>query len=190
MDAGLAAVLGALAGSAATIGAAMAAGWSAREQSKMAARSEHLRQRRDARQAVYEEFINAANAHADLTKLLLAPVPQEYDDFERMRLLPRGMDWASVVRNDKAMFESISKISTRVQLAGPKSVSTAAAKVEETAQDVSVSISLMTLETDIPGMPSLADRWQEGAVKYCDYSDAVESFFELARIALDDDGTK
>ncbi|MFE9063236.1 hypothetical protein [Streptomyces violaceusniger] len=189
MDAGLAAVLGALAGSVATIGAAMATGWSAREQSKMAARSEHLRQRRDARQAVYEEFIDATQAHAELTKILLAPVPEVLADLQRMRILPQGMDLAAVIRESKSLSENLSKVSTRVQLAGPKEVSTAAALVDDKASDVYVSLSLMPLPS-YPGMPSLAEQWRKGAMRYVEFSEARDDFFERARIALDKDGTK
>jgi hypothetical protein len=189
MDAGLAAVLGALAGSVATIGAALATGWTAREQAKLAARSEHLRQRRDARQVIYEEFIDAAQAHADLTKLLLAPVPEELSDLQRMRILPQGMDLATVISEAKSLSGKLSKVSTRVQLAGPKDVSTAAALVDEKSSDVYVSLSLMPLPA-YPGMPSLAEQWREGAMHFVDFSEARDNFFERARIALDNDGTK
>ncbi|PKV85082.1 hypothetical protein BX283_2617 [Streptomyces sp. TLI_146] len=41
-----------------------------------------------------------------------------------------------------------------------------------------------------PGMPSLAEQWREGAMHYVDFSEARDNFFERARIALDNDGTK
>jgi hypothetical protein len=69
MDAGLAAVLGALAGAVATTGAAFATGWATREQAKIAARGEHRRQRRDARHGVYKEFISTAS---ELRKVVFA----------------------------------------------------------------------------------------------------------------------
>ncbi|WP_405756414.1 hypothetical protein [Streptomyces sp. NBC_00073] len=190
MDAGLAAVLGALAGSVATIGASVATGWSAREQARTAARAEHLRQRRDARQAVYEELITAAHAHSDLTKLLLAPTPEEFDDLERMRLLPPGMDLIAVIRESKALHENVKKISTRVQLAGPKEVSTAAALVDEKSREVYAVLAVMRIPAAYPGMPSLSDQWRDGATRFCDFMDAMEDFSERARVALDNDGTK
>ncbi|MEV7579819.1 hypothetical protein [Streptomyces erythrochromogenes] len=190
MDAGLAAVLGALAGSVATIGASVATGWSAREQAKTAARAEHVRQRRDARQAVYEELITAAHAHKDLTKLLLAPAPEEFDDLERMRILPPGMDLMAVIRESDALHENVKKISTRVQLAGPKEVSSAADLVEEKSRDVSAVLGVMRVPATYPGALSLSEQWRDGCMRYVEFSSATREFAESARIALDNDGTK
>ncbi|MFB6876883.1 hypothetical protein [Streptomyces sp. NPDC056323] len=189
MDAGLAAVLGALAGSVATIGAALATGWSAREQAKMAARAEHLRQRRDARQAVYEEFIDAAHAHSDLTKILLAPAPEDFDDMERLRILPPGMDLAAVIEESRSLHETVTRIATRVQLAGPKEVSAAASLVDDKSRDVYAVLAVMPVPATYPGMPSLPEQWNDGCMRFVDFSSAVDDFSESARIALDNDGT-
>ncbi|MGW7548452.1 hypothetical protein ACWGKQ_46160 [Streptomyces sp. NPDC054770] len=70
MDAGLAAVLGALAGAVATTGAAFAAGWSAREQAKFAARAEHKRQRREPREKAYKAFLSEAIALRELLRIV------------------------------------------------------------------------------------------------------------------------
>lgn len=59
MDAGLAAVCGALAGAVATTGAAFATGWWQRENVLIAARAEHRRQRREPRSDVYKTFVAA-----------------------------------------------------------------------------------------------------------------------------------
>lgn len=53
-------MLGALAGSVATIGAALATGWAQREGARITARSEHRRQRLEPRTAIYKEFISHA----------------------------------------------------------------------------------------------------------------------------------
>ncbi|MEU6252409.1 hypothetical protein [Streptomyces sp. NPDC047043] len=191
MDAGLAAVLGALAGAVATTGAAFATGWSAREQAKMAARAEHLRQRRDARQAVYEEFIAAAAAHSDLTKILLLPVPEDFEDMERLRLLPEGMDLQDVIRESESLHKTLREIATRVQIAGPKEVSAAATVVEDNSREVSASLGVMRVPTlaEIPGW-TLSEKWREGCTRFVNFSGAVDEFAEKARIALDNDGTK
>lgn len=183
-------MLGALAGSVATIGASVATGWSAREQARTAARAEHLRQRRDARQTIYEELITAAHAHSDLTKILLLPAPEDFSDLERLRLLPPGMDLMMVIRESEALHESVKKISTRVQLAGPKEVSTAAALVDEKSREVYAVLAVMRVPATYPGALSLSDQWRDGCTRFCDFSDAMDDFSERARIALDNDGTK
>ncbi|MEU6391058.1 hypothetical protein [Streptomyces sp. NPDC046939] len=190
MDAGLAAVLGALAGSVATIGAALATGWSAREQARMAARAEHVRQRRDSRQAVYEEFIDAAEEHANLTKILLAPAPQDFDDLERLRILPPGMDLAATISESKSLHEKVRKTATRVQIAGPKEVSTAVAVVIDKSGSVYGSLGVTIVTGNHPGARSLAEKWEDGCWKYVEFSRSISDFTEKVRIALDNDGTK
>lgn len=66
MDAGLAAVCGALAGSIATTGAAFVAGWWQRENARLQARSEHVRQRRQPREAVYSEFVSQVTKFSEV----------------------------------------------------------------------------------------------------------------------------
>ncbi|MFE9381107.1 hypothetical protein [Streptomyces sp. NPDC006855] len=190
MDAGLAAVLGALAGSVATIGAALATGWSAREQAKMTARAEHLRQRRDSRQSVYEEFIEVAVEHANLTKILLAPAPQDFDDLERLRILPPGMTLEETISESKSLHEKVRKISTRVQIAGPKEVSAAVAVVSDKSGSVYGSLGVTTVTGSYPGARSLAERWEAGCRNYVEFSGSISEFTEKVRIALDNDGTK
>jgi hypothetical protein len=190
MDAGTAAVLGALAGSVATIGAALATGWSTRVQAKMAARAEHLRQRRDARQAVYEEFIAAAEAHSDLAKILLAPAPEDFPDFERLRILPPGMDITAVIRESKVLHGKLKKITRRVRLAGPKEVSEAAATVDEKSRGVTASFGVLIVDAGQAGTWTLSEKWNEGCKRFVEFSGAMSDFTERARIALDDDGTK
>lgn len=183
-------MLGALAGSVATIGAALATGWSARAQAKMVARAEHLRQRRDARQAVYEEFIAAAEAHSDLAKILLAPTPEDLNDLERLHILPQGMNFFGVIEESKSLHENVAKISTRVQLAGPKEVSAAAFIVDEKSREVRASFGTMHMSADALGGRSLSERWSDGCMRFVRFSGAVSDFTEKARLALDDDGTK
>lgn len=65
MDAGLAAVLGALVGGAGTVTAGVVTGWAAREQAKITARAEHHRHRIDSREAAYRAFIGSCNTLID-----------------------------------------------------------------------------------------------------------------------------
>jgi hypothetical protein len=193
MDAGLAAVLGALAGAVATTGAAFATGWSAREQAKITARAEHLLQRRDARQAVYQEFIAAAQAHEDLTKVLLLPTPEDFADVERLRLLPQGMDLETLASESKALHRNLRQIATRVQLAGPKEVSNAVESVVKSSNEVVGSLGVMPLPADVLGgqtLWTLSEKWREGCTRFVNFSSAIDELIEIARLALDDDGTE
>ncbi|MEU0423901.1 hypothetical protein ABZ235_09815 [Streptomyces canus] len=189
MDAGLAAVLGALAGSVATIGAALATGWSAREQGKLAARAEHLRQRRDARQAIYEEFIAAVQAHSELTKFLQAPVPQDLDDLARLRILPEGKNLIWAAEESNSLYSNVRSLATRVQLAGPQEVSAAAYSVNVKCRQVSGVVEVLHIRADYPG-GSLRERWTDGCTRFVRLSRLLEEFSEIARQALDDDGTR
>ncbi|MGW2380202.1 hypothetical protein [Streptomyces sp. NPDC001658] len=67
MDAGLAAVCGALAGAAGTVGAGIATGWTQRQVARITARAEHTRQRRESRLSVYKEFISAYEEFQEIT---------------------------------------------------------------------------------------------------------------------------
>ncbi|MCX4865703.1 MULTISPECIES: hypothetical protein [unclassified Streptomyces] len=72
MDAGLAAVFGALAGSAGTIGAAFATGWAQRSATRITVRAEHVRQRNQPRREAYIEFMTIAREAMEHTISALA----------------------------------------------------------------------------------------------------------------------
>jgi hypothetical protein len=86
MDAGLAAVLGALAGSMATIGAAFATGWAQREGTRITARAAHVKDRRQPRHDAYRALIQAA---IDLQRRVTLQegyddmTPEEVKNFDR-----------------------------------------------------------------------------------------------------------
>ncbi|MYQ90741.1 hypothetical protein GTY20_05015 [Streptomyces sp. SID4946] len=70
MDAGLAGVLGALAGSVSAAGVAFIGGWYTREVAQIGARSEHLKERWDTREARYKNFLLILeSAEAQLEKI-------------------------------------------------------------------------------------------------------------------------
>lgn len=170
MDAGLAAVCGALAGSVATIGAALATGWSSREQAKIAARAEHRRQRRDARQATYEAYIAAARATHEFMKSL-SDEPEELTRQEA-RAVMKEMDTQHV----------------RVHLAGPEAIHDAAFEVAKAGGSCFHAISRFiaidgeSLQDRVPIYMSL----DTAAV---DLRETLWRFIEASHNALDDDGT-
>ncbi|MGW3588194.1 hypothetical protein [Streptomyces fungicidicus] len=178
MDAGLAAVLGALAGAVATTGAAFATGWSTREQAKITARAEHRRQRRDARQAVYEEFMEATDAMIYAIPIAVGPDPKPLSEVTAMR------DIAS------ARHIAIRSLRTKIQLAGPTSVANAASKVTTTALFFTLSLreSAKSLEpSSTEGDPQ--ECWKLVKQNQKKLMTEWANFTEIARNALDDDGS-
>ncbi|MDO0931318.1 hypothetical protein QQY66_06340 [Streptomyces sp. DG2A-72] len=180
MDAGLAAVLGALAGAVATTGAAVATGWAAREQAKIAARGEHRRQRRDARQAVYEEFI-------ELTEVLTDRVIKISDlsapTFDQIHAAEADV-WAS--------WEGVRGVFTKVRLAGPDYVSQAAVEVRKSCTLVAVRMTAVKKCSS----PDSRDPEELAGVKWVALTESLTqlivehgAFIGIAQVALDDDGT-
>ncbi|MCD9879676.1 hypothetical protein [Streptomyces guryensis] len=188
MDAGVAAVLGALAGAVATTGAAFATGWSAREQAKIAARGEHRRQRRDSRQVVYEEFIaTATTQEAHAARFFLAPVPTDQETFD-LALRGSGNADAEALWNEcHRRWTELLKLSTRVKLAGPRMMSEAASAVCDCSHDVMEST--MTVDHGLIGGEPISVRFEQGREHWIKLDHAIDEFIEKARISLDDDGT-
>ncbi|MFD7900243.1 hypothetical protein [Streptomyces sp. NPDC059743] len=127
MDAGLAAVCGALAGTFATIGAAFAAGRTQLESARLAAHMEHHRQRREPRHGFYRAFI-AAMEELQTAIGQRKPGPHALSDFT-----------SAYVRECRDRASSVKAVWVDVALAGPENVSTLA---EELAQSVDVISSL------------------------------------------------
>ncbi|MET9813892.1 hypothetical protein [Streptomyces sp. NPDC006355] len=178
MDAGLAAVLGALAGAVATTGAAFATGWSAREQAKIAARAEHRRQRRDARQTVYEDFINAVEALIEATRLIHLDINEG-----NVIVAPSGEEV-------QPLENSVGKIATKVILAGPASMSERVQELRGTAR--SLLINLLRIELRIKGMSNVSE---EKGVMLVEadcvaLGRLIAEFSQDAQAVLDDDGTQ
>ncbi|MEV7153208.1 hypothetical protein AB0N77_01085 [Streptomyces misionensis] len=188
MDAGVAAVLGALAGAVATTGAAIATGWAAREQAKIAARGEHRRERRDSRQMIYEEFITTASAQeAHAARFFLAPVPT---DEEGLNLALRGSgntDIEALWNESHRLWTELLKLSTRVRLAGPRMMSQAAISVCDCSHDVMEAT--MTVDNGLIGGEPISVRFEKGRERWMKLDKAIDDFIERARISLDDDGT-
>lgn len=189
MDAGLAAVLGALAGATATIGAALATGWAQRESACIAARSEHRRQRREPRQKAYKEFIAAASELRVLTGTV--------------RRAPKGAP-LSVFTEDflKSCIKVHAQISAQwleIALAGPGEVEKAASRLESYSIDVItfvgwiVGVRKREVECTEESSSVLAKEAKETFGQFKDLVpkiyEALDEFVSAAQSALDDDGT-
>ncbi|MGW6604231.1 hypothetical protein [Streptomyces sp. NPDC055036] len=185
MDAGLAAVCGALAATVATIGAAFATGRSQRETARIAAHTEHHRQRREPRLAVYRAFIAATEG---LRKAIgqREPGPHALADFT-----------SAYVRGCRDRASDMKSVWFDIALAGPKHVSTLA---EELAQSADVISSLCVELGHIR-----EDREKDPAAKLPPHTDALlisfeqtvqplmeslSAFIEAARDTLDDNGLR
>lgn len=174
MDSGLAAVLGALAGAAGTVGAGFATGWAQRQVARIAASTEHIRQRREPREQVYKDFAEAVSQLRDLKP-------------------SRGFTESTVdpelVNAYRITAAHIKKKWLEVALAGPESVSEIAGTLEQQAQELAqlvygfnairVSMGLNTVQPGIDGIET-----------FDEYGRLVQSFITKAQAALDDDGIK
>ncbi|MFE2687517.1 hypothetical protein [Streptomyces mirabilis] len=184
MDAGTAAVLGALAGSVATIGAALATGWAQREGARIGARSEHRRARREPRQETYKEFISAALAFRT-----------EIVRFTHVDFMPDQIDEATTDRLYEAA-QAIKERALDVALAGPRRVSKEALKIERVSGHLSSVISFLKYVMENDGYADTdADRRLLHGTRKDIARDARKIDFSVDRLvlraqgALDDDGS-
>ncbi|MFF7051077.1 hypothetical protein ACFY94_22225 [Streptomyces griseorubiginosus] len=179
MDAGLAAVLGALAGAAGTTGAAFAASWATREQARIAARSEHRRQRREPRLEIYKNFIQSANSVADHLRTLssrsgerrIGTISTEYlDELERL-------------------VGDLSEQRDSAMLAGPDLISELGENVALRAIHVHLILQGWWLASQRSGSNG-EESLNEAVAEIQEYIDRIRSFAREARDTLDDDGSK
>ncbi|MEW2573583.1 hypothetical protein [Streptomyces sp. NPDC047070] len=178
MDAGTAAVLGALAGSTATIGAALATGWAQREGARITARSEHRMERRQPRHDIYKEFITEANRMRALTSvwgidLHLTPEPTD----QRVR------HWGEVAR-------SLESKASDTALAGPAPVSKAAIKISRMAAELNISLGTYRSVVDDGETVLQQEMRRQLLAQATNYSAALTEFILTAQSALDDDGSR
>ncbi len=177
MDAGLAAVLGALAGSVATIGAALATGWAQRESALITVRSEHRRDRREPRQNAYKEFISIAHRMRNLTAAWAVDVnlTPEIDD-------TREEAWSQTER-------TLKQVATDAVLAGPTPVAKAA--IELTQSATQLVINLKTYRQCVAeGQGRLVREMRRQLfVSATEFDAALSGFMLIAQSALDDDGS-
>lgn len=172
-------MLGALAGSVATIGAALATGWAQREGARISARSEHRRERREPRLVAYKEFISAASEFRAQAGLFA------YNDFAF-----DGVDETTADMLYEAA-RAVKKSALEVALAGPRKVSKEVIKIERLSDQLSTYVLayMHTMEnTSLHGR--LRRGYQKSAVTAARrVNRAIGRFVLQAQAALDDDGS-
>lgn len=182
MDAGTAAVLGALAGSTATIGAALATGWAQREGARIAARSEHRRERREPRQNTYKRFIAAASDMRSAVGIYGLDVDLGSDAIDEHL----SEEWSTLAH--KVGSESLD-----VALAGPEQVTTAAIKIASLSSEIRGSVNLIVhlASEGTPERIRLSKHMRKKLKSEVNkFEEAVEGFVLRAQAALDDDGSR
>ncbi|MGW8884743.1 hypothetical protein [Streptomyces sp. NPDC055749] len=179
MDAGLAAVLGALAGATGAVGAGLVTGVSQWKTAKFGARAEHTRQRREFRQASYRKFIEAHWSFAEIVDSFYFeqyPTPEIFtiQTAERLEESWKGLQAAFL----------------DVALAGPKEVAHAA---EE--QNSAVRVTAKRFH-EIALCYTGADGYERDAIPGFFQSLqgittelGIRDFLDVAPIALDNDGS-
>ncbi|MFH9496237.1 hypothetical protein ACH4L9_12390 [Streptomyces globisporus] len=186
MDAGLAAVLGALAGAVGTTAAGMATGWASREQAKIAAKAEHRRQRREPRQVAYGDLLRSCAALRDHMTPMYGFPPDEVQ-------VPRPDLDQEFVDRAHTLTLAIRECWLSVALAGPKLLAESAEATEYAASKLSGLchvhhvVASSTVSTD-PNLVLNSYRLAHGAFRELD--ERLSEFRSLAQAALDDDGTR
>ncbi|MDT0488886.1 hypothetical protein RM717_00015 [Streptomyces griseus] len=186
MDAGLAAVCGALAGAVATTGAALATGWATREAARIAARSQHRKDRREPRQAIYKDFLTAAHNFARILKRsggMVSNIEQIDEAFSNEL---------------QAVAAEITRIRVDLSLHGPENVSELARKIDELAVEARTETSVYVVLGVFEDAGELTDqdrRDRQNARERIRYltpviQEQTIQFERAARLALDDDGSQ
>ncbi|MFI0262081.1 hypothetical protein ACH4OW_23925 [Streptomyces sp. NPDC017056] len=191
MDAGLAAVLGALAGSVATIGAALATGWSQREAARIAARAEHRRQQRDKRHDVYREFITAA------AKFTRGEPTCGLWFYDNAVIVSDGLLMGSESRAE--FEESLSQLraqSVEIALVGPKKTHVAAREMVRLAATIAEKVDVLRMDIEGVARWAIPEQQERVPKRYSALTDTVIKFHEarndfllVAQTVLDDDGS-
>ncbi|MCD9592326.1 hypothetical protein [Streptomyces sp. 8ZJF_21] len=177
MDAGIAAVCGALAGGVATIGAALATGWSQREGARIAARAQYINEVRQPRREAYRGLISSA------TELSTAAAS------EAIALESERMNQAL------SLGEPIEKSWLDISLLGPKRALVRASQVRRDAYATLVALHRfhMWLENG-QGGASDEQRGEELSQSLTDAAvrldKSIEDFAAAAQISLEETGSE
>ncbi|WP_399942817.1 hypothetical protein ACGH52_26255 [Streptomyces sp. BBFR25] len=202
MDAGLAAIGGAVVGSFATLGASLAAGWYQREGVRITARSEHRKQRHNAQEGAYREYIKAVTETITLlTDVHLPTTTIRGTDGEIFTTISSRFD-PSIVFTDE-FFDELELRETQfrsawieVSLVGPSRVAEKGKKLIQSIQQASmmagftaavIDESSSNLEDESTGR-DLARTFKDFARDVHEASTQLDSFTSAARDCLDDDG--
>ncbi|GHJ27131.1 hypothetical protein TPA0910_15640 [Streptomyces hygroscopicus subsp. sporocinereus] len=177
MDAGLAAVLGALAGSTATLGTAICTRWYQRQTARLAARAEHQRQRREPRHDIYRDFISYASNLRD-----------QLDTFKDFDLSPDSVTDETVQRcNDT--FKALQGKWIEVGLVGPEGVAVVGKEIEELARFSALAVGRLQWFRDNGYEPRMLTEQSNIEENFGKLVEVLDNFISLARTALDDDGS-
>ncbi|MFH8610626.1 hypothetical protein ACH4D5_24425 [Streptomyces sp. NPDC018029] len=181
MDAGLAAVLGALAGGIGTTLAGMAAGWASREQARIAARAEHRRVRQGPRENAYTAFIGAGSALRDHA----LPMFFGYEE-----ILDRPPITEEFLREAQLRLQAVVTAWLTVTLAGPRSVQRAATDIYDCSKELAAYGPAIYAMSQSGDLLESVDRLQlEAHQLIVKLNDLLGVFTGLAQQVLDDDGT-
>jgi len=180
MDAGTAAICGALAGSAGTVLAALATGWAQRESSRIGVRAEYQRDRRQSRHENYRKFIAAADEIKDLTLYQWTPLtgPETTTPEEIVRITELANELRAIL--------------VEVQLAGPTRVIEIAGTVYVACKQLSMTLEGLTGLPEATGQPdrtlareSLCE-WTRASANLL--SESLGAMKVIALNVLEDDG--
>ncbi|MFF1845241.1 hypothetical protein ACFVW9_26530 [Streptomyces sp. NPDC058217] len=202
MDAGLAAIGGAIVGTFATLGASLAAGWFQREGVRITARSEHRKQRHSAQESAYREFIKAATETIALLQDVHLPTQTTRGGGDELvAIVSPRFDLSTVFTND--FFEELELRESQatsawieVSLAGPSSVAEKGKKLIESIQQASMMTGFVAAVIDeSSNSEDERARREDPARAFNDFKRDVymadthlSSFTSVARDWLDDDG--
>lgn len=183
MDAALAAVCGAVAGSLATFGAALATGWSQREGAKIAARANHRRDQREPRHNVDREFISSAvSLREQVGDLIGFDFPPPIEHFT-----------SAYAQRAFELSDQIKEKWLEVALTGPKSIINSASSIQRGSHHLAsllTDLSSSSAQYDATQIPDFTARRTAAAKTIAEaLSRKIDEFVVLAQTALDDDGT-
>jgi hypothetical protein len=184
MDAGLAAVLGAVAGAIGTTTAGLSTGWAAQRQAKITARSAHLLKRGESREIAYKAFLAAATTLREhlITRVGVA-LPDEYDD----RVPPPDQAFCTEADN---LYTTLRNAWLEVSLVGPESVLEPAGAIADAADDLVRHSKVISALSRVPSARAQIQTFRNAAKENMQrLSRNIREFSKLAQQALDRDGT-
>lgn len=176
---------GALAGAVATTGAAFAAGWWQRENSRLAVRAEHRKQRREPRQEIYRSFISLASELRDLARSGEFLGDYSIDGQGRNFFTP------SLAEEIATKAQEVRQAWVDISLAGPKEIAEIASGMRMDAQKLSHHAELLS---DIynAGAEGYDGRVKKHMTQFQRtarrLNDSIGELLSRAREVLDDDG--
>ncbi|MFI9247148.1 hypothetical protein ACIGXF_32275 [Streptomyces sp. NPDC053086] len=180
MDAGLAAVLGAVTGAVSTLLASVVTGWSQRAGTRITVRAEHRRDVREVRRTAYRGFLAAAG-----------PVEEMVVNFHRLSGVPLHLFTPGLVSRSEELYRSLDSAWREVVLNSPVEVLQHATAVKEKALDLLTFVKdgASHLERSAPSVEFDAETVGTFLESTRTIEDDMSGFRRQAAEALLDDGT-